>query len=72
MNDITVRTISSRAFGSVPLIDIKSEDFIYSSPYPTMAGMQINPNLEESEAAIKQICSDITDKVYELYKLINK
>jgi len=72
MNDIIVRTISSKAFGSVPLIDIKSEDFIYSSPYPNMAGMQINQNLTEDEVVIKQMCSDITDKIYEVYKIVNK
>ena len=72
MNDIIIRTISSKAFGSIPIVDIKSEDFIYSSPWPTHYGMQINPNLEADKATIKQLCSDITDKVYELYKLTNK
>jgi len=68
-NDIIVKTVS---FGDIPLIDISSSDFRYSAPYPTHHGIQVNENLVKKEEEIKKLCSEISDRMFELYKLVNE
>jgi len=70
--DIKATTFSGGGHFSMPLIDIDSEDFRYSSPMPHVSGIQVTERMTEKEDAIKQHCDKIADELFELYKMVNE
>ena len=71
-HDITAKTYSSLCFGAVPFFDIECERFRYSSTGVGHHGIQVTEDLLSKEDAIKNLCAEISDRMFELYKLINE
>lgn len=71
MNDILCTTESAGGMFKIPMIEIESENFTYSNTGIGMHGMQNELCLSDKADEIKNICADISDKLLELFKLIN-
>lgn len=72
MNELICTTFSNKGIWSVPIVEIMSDDIRYSDTSQGWHGLQVNKNLEPCEEEVKGLCSEISGKILELYKLINK
>jgi len=73
MNELICTTFSNKGIWSTPIIEIMSSDLRYSTDTGTgFHGLQVNENLQPDEEEIKGLCLEISGKILELYKLINK
>ena len=71
MNEIKAETYSACGLWKIPIVEIKSEAFVYSSHNDEFHGLQINEELKEVEPEILKLCDEIGNKMRDLFKLIN-
>lgn len=69
--DIRISTFSNSGRWATPVVDIACASFLFSSCAPNMSGTQFNKECPSNEA-IESLCNEISNKVYELHKLINQ
>lgn len=70
MNEIKCRTVSGFKDG-IPIVEVESNKFFYSDTGIGWHGMQNELCLSDRADEIKTICAEISDKLLELFKLIN-
>jgi hypothetical protein len=54
------------------MVEIECEYLNYSNTGTGYHGLQVSPRLLEKEEEIKSLCSEISDKLLELHKLVNE
>lgn len=70
--DITAKTFSANGIFKTPVVDIDCDSFRYANTGDKHHGIQVIEPLVENEDQIKQLCAEISDKMLEIYKLINE
>jgi hypothetical protein len=71
MIDITAKTFSAYQVFKPPMIEIESDLFRYSNTGTGYHGIISVEEIADVEGKIKGLCSDISDKLLELHKIIN-
>lgn len=71
MIDIIAKTFSACGVFKPPMIEIESDLFRYSNTGVGYHGIQSVEEIADVEGKIKGLCSDISDKLLELHKIIN-
>jgi hypothetical protein len=70
MNEITISTHSNVGLWIPPAIGISCDAFLYSTLTVKMYGVQFAKNTQNREE-ITALCHEITEKVHELFKMVN-